>query len=569
MRQKNDTFVLLLLILVSCAGASGVGGSGTGSGESGDGAGDSGTGSDSGTTEDSLFQSGPVDIPITISKAEAIDPKLVTVTIDGADLVLTGAAGAVVNTSDNPQVWARNEALDEIITVTTSSNGSFPEIRFTHASSSFSSSVAIAGYNGTTIGIPIFLKIDNNTYSWLLTNGSTVVQGALAMSGDVAYVVSASTTESAAISGLKKATTTTSTLYSLTIAGTSETIASGDISIDQVYAITELILVRSGNKFYYPNSESGFTLCCEVPSDETIVATATGATDALYVGVGTNEAFYLCSRASGDCVQADTLATGESYHSIIFDTSPTSNETVALVFHSTSSIMLTGTYYGLEGTALDGGTFGGLLPDNFVSSSSQDYDNAWGGESGHLQIYRSVYKEGNSGTSFQLNAPTSAFTTGSGTAGSDTIPVLIARSSFDSTFDDDDDIRYALNGSFVFDTLSGTKTLLSATNSRTIFDAVAHPNTYFLFFCGEDGDGNGQIYAYCPRLVNLSQTGSATPEIIQLTSGDETCNENKNWKLDTDSTNFSIVIMDTSDADAPQIRFIDPDTQPELADCFP
>ncbi|MDO8644679.1 MAG: hypothetical protein Q7S00_06930, partial [bacterium] len=77
--------------------------------------------------------------------------------------------------------------------------------------------------------------------------------------------------------------------------------------------------------------------------------------------------------------------------------------------------------------------------------------------------------------------------------------------------------------------------------------------------------------------IGTGQTGYKSvsdDSIVQLTSGEEHCTEDKNWKIDRniasngDVTTNALVIVNISDPTRPQIQFIDPYNEPLLSDCM-
>ena len=122
--------------------------------------------------------------------------------------------------------------------------------------------------------------------------------------------------------------------------------------------------------------------------------------------------------------------------------------------------------------------------------------------------------------------------------------------------------------------------------TRVVYDAEIHPNMNLVFFCAEDANGNGQMFALCGNkieentfdgYIGTGQTGYkgvADNSIVQLTEGEEHCMREKNWKIDRDAVaggDFSlnsVVIVNANDPTRPQIRFIDPYNEPLLQDCI-
>ncbi|MDO8519898.1 MAG: hypothetical protein Q7T11_07040 [Deltaproteobacteria bacterium] len=571
-RKRIFSFIVLFF-LAQCSGVGTTSGTG---GIGGDSGGDSGTGEDGGssdsgadgspldeTTSDSLYSSGPVDVPVPIAKVEAIDPKYVVVAIDGKKLTLTGQAGAVPNPTLSPKVWARDTDLAETVTTDTKSDGSFDAISFTYSSSSFEASIALAGYDGTSIGEPIFLKISEGNYIWVLTNGSCVSTSALTMSENRVYLVlnsdaGCSVTANRSLTR-NQSSETSSDLYTLDIAGISEKVATTtSFTIDQVFADDETVVVRGGNTFYTLDGSGGFTECCSIDSSETIarVEVEADGSDVPWIAVVSDRTASICSPSLGECETQVSLASNETVLSMAWNETAGMDMggysgTIALRTVVTSGSTRTyKTYtYNRETDALtttsSSGSSGGWQEVGTVSLMKDD-----------LTITLNTTDATEGVSAFSLRPQTQV---GSCTLGSETKKLMAVWTSYSS--------NYLLDASL--NIRSSDNMLCSITKTRELYYAEIHPSAKLVFFCAEDSTGNGQFYAYIPELAVSSRTLDGT-EIVQLTEGEEHCTRDKNWKVDpeegtTDAPAGSLVIVDASNPLLPQIRFFDPATDERLA----
>lgn len=560
---------------------------------SSDGEDSSGAGGSSGSSSGSLFEGGPISIPVPVARLEAPDPTRIVLSIGDTKVSIAGLSGAITDPTASPLIWVWDDELAIQQTGAVRSDGSFTTITFTYSQASDARSLAVAGYDGTTVGTPIFLKIssdDNNniTYLWRLTNGATVVQSAVSMENNTVFVVSELTDPSTSVNTqLRRATSTqtTSYLYALNVGGVAQTIASGPIKIDQILVDESQIMVRSGTSFYYPNASKGFSFCCDVDSAEEINHVTSGLDDNAYqvLGVATDRAYYLCSKRTATCDEIHTLGSNEEYISSLFLQNSQTSQQLIFVHYSQkngSVFNARGVIFDTSGNPVDSVGLAALpVVDDFLGASYQDINNSRAGIKGDtisiINLYKMDYTEGGSGNDFSFSYPTPTYvpSTSTQTPGSETISILTAQSSINNVLGDGDDILYPLDSLFTFRQNSDggdPLTLLSVTPYREIYGVEVHPSGRLLLFCSKDSSGHGQIHAYCPSLVDTSSTEFPGEEIIQLTFGDETCTPFKNWKIDIESPDntWAAAVIDLSDPPLPQIRFIDIFNQPELAGCF-
>lgn len=545
-------------------------------------AGGGGATSETDESSNPLYTGGPIDIPVPIAKAEAIDPKLVTVSISANRLSLTGQAGAVPNPTVSPQVWARDQTNDEIITATTRADGSFDTIEFTYDGSSVTTSIALAGFDGTNIGAPIFLKVTDNVYIWLLTNGSTVTDGTLTVEGNRVYLTTHESSSSTAISKPlpRQSSGITSSLYALNVGGTAEQIATGDISIDQVFVTNGKIIIRSGKDFYFNNSAGEFGLCCSIDTEQEITQVDVEeepSSGIQIMAVSSQNEMFVCWRygSLGECYRI--LAIEETqripYFQLVFfdslgSTSVGDNVYVQVIVETTTG----------SGTTLEGRLFSwnGQVSDTLLTTQSginYTVDELVTLDNGStLFVTRALLKKGASGDIFSNLQPVtnaSGCAAGSSLNGSEEMGAMMLVSSNGK--------NYLLDASLTMDTSTSPATLCSASKTRTIINTEAHPTGQLVIFCADDDNSNGQLYAFCAKDLNSSSVSIAnlptTGNVVQLTDGSEHCTAEKNWKVDraagTDgNASGSVVNVDLSNPSAPQIRFIDPGSDPLLADCL-
>ncbi|EKD42399.1 MAG: hypothetical protein ACD_73C00177G0002, partial [uncultured bacterium] len=89
--------------------------------------------------------------------------------------------------------------------------------------------------------------------------------------------------------------------------------------------------------------------------------------------------------------------------------------------------------------------------------------------------------------------------------------------------------------------------------TQIMYEAVPHPSLEFIYYCALDESGVGQIYAYFPD----------DEDVIALTEGVEHCNEDNNWRIDSE-TGYLVFTNATSDLESSQVDFIDAYTDPRL-----
>lgn len=556
-------YFILLLFLAHCAGISATSLTGGSGGATGGDDGTSGTDDPAdGTpvdehTSDGLYTSGPIDVPVPIAKVEAIDPKYCTVTISSNQLTVTGQAGAVSNPTASPLVWAYESGLAQTVTTTTHADGSFDAINFTYSSPSYTAAVALAGYNGTEIGEPIFLKISAGTYVWVLTNGSSVSTSALTMNDNTVYLVLQTTSSSALTKNrsatLRQTAAVTSDLYTLNIAGVSQKLASGTFAIDQVYAAAGQPIVRSDNDFYYPDGSGGFTHCCSISGLETIaqVEVEADSSDVPWIAAITDRGLYVCSLAASECIERATFSSDEVINWFGWTTPsenwPSFSITVNTIVAANGIQTYRNYSFDTDGNSGDttpwSSTSGGWVNKGTISHGT--------GSAGDpvLAVSTVDITEGSGAYTMVPNVVTSC------TAGSSTKEI---HQVFDST----GGTYYLLDALFNNNT---NGMLCTVTNTRTLYDEEIHPSSKIVFFCAQDSGGNGQFYAYCANRVTRGVNPDGS-EIVQLTDGTEHCIEDKNWKIDQETS--SLVIVDATTAILPQVQFIDPATDSRLADCL-
>lgn len=159
---KSWVRLLALLIIPGtiwyCSGSAGQGLNPSGSDASGD---DPLAG-----TEGSLFEDGPIDIPITIAKLNHIDASKVGVTVEVgsggsclARFAITGAAGAVLDPEANPKVFAYNSNRDTSATGDIAADGSFS----VKVCGTASDTIVLAAMNDAedAIGPPLLIEVDD------------------------------------------------------------------------------------------------------------------------------------------------------------------------------------------------------------------------------------------------------------------------------------------------------------------------------------------------------------------------------------------------------------------------
>lgn len=564
--SKNWHF-LYFFILISLGCAGGVGGTSDPEGNS-----DGGAAGTDDETINSLFETGPVDIPITIAKLKAPDPKHIDVELIENIIRLTGEAGALPDDDSCSKVWVYDTVLEQEQTSDKTSGGGFSEITFTHASDETpSTNMIVACYDGTTIGIPVFLKIEEGHYVWLLTNGAELKDGALSVLSDTVFLVSetdisASINQPAVMKQVSDCSDVESNLYSLSLAGEAELVATGCLSIDRVFAVGPEVVIQSGATFYQADSEEFVEACeLELNAGETIGKVSMGYdADNENVGiyVATNEGLYYCSFGESlnqDFSTAIALEDNQEVTAIVVSddtgTGRGLNVTYGLVDTSTGQLAAVG------GSAVAAIDAFGFVTQSLIDSTPEDI-------SPTLDLSAMTFTEGLS-TDFYSNLA-NVTRVSSGTAGSSSATGFVIFSDVSGSYYLlDYEMSIMSNGTATaYGTTISVDNLIDLENIRTIHDIQIHPSGYAVFFCADDASGNGQIYAFCPSLLPASGSPDGS-EIIQITEGSAHCDERNNWRVDQDSDEGSLVIVDVSNADAPQIRFVDPTTDPLLAGCFP
>lgn len=594
---KVCVFSWVLALFLSCSGAGGgLSGDDT-SGSSDD------TGGGTGEASNDLFTGGPVDLPIPIAKVEAIDPKYVTVRLEGASLTIEGQAGAVPNPTASPLVWAYQRANDKGRTVVTQSDGSFEAIEFTLESSTDTIEIALAGSDGEMIGTPIFLRVSDGTYVWILTNGATLTQEALAIENNRVYLVLKTTEENALQKGTSsrnrptspRAATVTSDLYALDIAGTPQIVASGNINIEQVLVTGSDVLVRDGSSFYCPTSNGSFESCLTIDSgDQVANVTATDDEDGEQkIAIVSDKKLYFCSRTERSCTTLITFSGGEdidfmewlhmpsmstnSYTAaagglnlmVLTSAQGTSSTTIKTYFYDSDGVLMRsdvadiGTFADIQGVTLN-------ETGQYVLLSKTQLSMAKFNSTGSV-----------SASSFRPGTITQTCNADDATSSGDVF--LTIQSSLTSQFPYllDGEATYMFTGSTesgcTGQSCSNTQAIIfcRATKTRSICHVELHPNAQMVFFSAHDGDGNAHLFVYCPNRLDMSQSTSSLgegDEIIELAEAE--C-QTKNWKVDREpgddegeNSAGSVVIVDTSTPALPQVQFIDPYTDPRFEGCI-
>ena len=507
-----------------------------------------------------------MDIGVEIAKVEAPNPTRITVTVSGNTVSLVGEEGALPDNASCTEVFTYDTSLALQQTAAYRSGGRFDEIVFTYeGESSITTSIIVACFDGTSIGSPVFLQIEEGLFVWVLTNGA-VSDGALSVYGNTVYLVS-ETTASASISRSdhherdSDCTGVESTLYSLAIGGNYEEVASGCFAIDRVLALRTRTFVLSGEDFYLV-SDGEFVRSCylDLASGETIGKIAAAQevdSDLSMIEVATNRAAYYCQVNSSNENTATpfgatfTLSSGWELTALTVS----DNTTSGMGFNIGYSVIDTSTG---RLVSPSGGSVASI--DSFGAVQQSIVGSTATGVTPSLSVSALTFTEGLSTTLYSGIAGTT--TAASGAAGSSSMTALGVNSALTTK-------SYLLDAALTIQTGSATTgdTLLDVSRTRTLIDYEIHPSGYALFFCAEDSSGNGQIYAYCPALLGTKSTPDGS-ELIQLTEGGEHCNEAKNWSIDQESSTGSVVIIYLSDPDLPQIRFIDPYTDPLLDGCF-
>ena len=582
-RQLFDKFgvhALIFLVLtvtmgiLRCAGVGGGGLTADGAGE------DSGGGEGGGASagDSALFEGGPVSIPVTIAKLDAPDPSNITVDVSGtsnsesvarasSSISLTGNAGALPNPSATPQVYIYNSATAETKITDVKSDGSFAKTTVDGEGP-----LLVAGYDGTNIGTPIFLKVSEGKYVWFLTNGGQILASVLTEEGGTTYVA-ARTSLATSLSSPDLAERNrqgrqsgSSDIYSLDIAGVSELKGSLSCVIDEIFVRDGEIVARCGNEFYlYTESSGSFEKKCEIPSPETImfVDVERDENDVLYTAAATGTGAYVCSTSDGEVTQIDTIDPGCETYSLlmlfIYDGSGQYNGDLIAALDSRNSCL---TPVQSQHQMLN-------MSGNVVSIT---YTNSYGAEEtfqdsvsnestgSSLTLSKISFTEGDTKSYYQYYEPNTL--SSSCTAGSDTLDVIVIQ-----TAGMGGGSPYILDGSLTLQEGSGQSytsfghTICDATRTRTVHHVELHSSAKIACFCADDENGNGQLYAYCPSEVEFMQDPDGS-EIRQLTEGVEHCNEVKNWRCED-----SIVIVGTH-SDFTEVQISVPESDPKLEGCF-
>lgn len=559
MLKKLSLFFLILI--TACAGGVGTGGDLTDSGgDAGDG--DDGSSGNSGSTgsEDPLFETGPVDIPVNIAKAEAgADPRKIDVEILTNKIKLTGREGAIPTSSSFVYIY---DTVTEETTTTAidTSDGSFAETPVP-LSGGAGTYIVGASEDGESInGGPLFLRVDDDVYVWTLTNGDTISSGCLTMAGETTYLCTTSTSSSELNKNARQQTSsTTTTIHALDTGGIPAEMGTLDCAVNQVYAANDQLLARCGADFYLAGDSGfgdAFSMSLASGEEITLVAVNDDPDIGLVAAVATNQGLYSCLLSDGECSSIRPLSTGESIDLV----DVTDMQEFGLDFYimatittsSTSKVFLyqpDGTLYieVNETSSMAVGSFNFSIAHLLMAS---------GDDGTTMRISSFIFREGVSSSYYDMfdNNVTSLSSTNSTTAGSSLVTLMSISSSLGTT-------DCLLNGTLSIRPNSNPSTsiLVDARQTRTIYGIQPHPNAQMAVFCATDDDGNGQLYAYSPRLFAAGDSGYE----VQLTDdAGGACDASNNWRIDTEETECSIVLVDADNPAAPQIRFIDCNTDP-------
>lgn len=625
--RHSLAYLLILFLLGSCSGVvTGTGGGGelTPGSEEGSGSDDGGSDGSSGSStgieaggetvsgggaggtgesgaaasgsSDNLYEGGPIEIPVPIAKVESIDPRYVIVTLSGNLLTLRGEAGAVTNVSASPQVWCQDSLTGEIKTTSSSSDGSFSTITFTYTSAQPSTSVTVAGFDGTNIGTPVFLKVSDNLYVWILTNGASVSRGSLALDGDTVYMVlhvdGTGTPAPALTKRGDRGTATSSYLYTIDVGGIPQIMSTGDIILEQLFVTEGEILARSGNNFYIPDGTS-FKKLFSIGSAETIdqIDVESDHNGKQWIAIATDRALYVCDR-TGSCNELgdfDSLSSPAVYQGMM-----ALNWSKMLIGDDTE-FFLQATWEEKSGNSQS--------PSSWFYHPGEDFEednDLWGwywfetdnvdvtGTSGGAYAYKGLLEQGTVDSYANTYRPANWVT-----HCSDTLPSGYVKELETTMVETPYNTFYLLDAEVTVNTktmvASGNTTIQKdsicyAKQTRVVYNVEIHPNEDLIFFCAEDEDGNGQMYALGANKVEKNTSdgwvgtgktgykGMSDDSIVQLTDGEEHCTKEKNWKIDRnvpsngDITGNAVVIVNTADLTKPQIQYIYPLKEPLLAD---
>lgn len=546
----------------------------------------------------SLYETGPIDLPVPIAKLESIDPRYVIVNLSGNSLTLRGEAGAVTNVSASPQVWCQDSLTAEIKTTSTNSDGSFATITFTYASNEPSTSVTVAGYDGTSIGTPVFLKISNNLYVWILTNGSSISRGSLAMDGDSVYMVLHMGADGLPAPSMSRSdgrgTATSSHLYALDVGGIPEILATGDIILEQLFVTEGEVLTRSGNDFYIPDGTS-FKKLFSIGSAETILQVDAEADHSgkQWIAVATDRAAYVCDRtgscseiADFDNLSAPAIFQGMiavSWSKYLIGTDPVFF--LQLVWEEKSGTSLTTSSWSYR-------------PGETIESDEDQWGWNWfeidnvdlTGTSAGTYIHKGLLKQGTIDSNANRYRPATWVNKCSDTLSNGNVKELettMIETSWNIFYLLDAEVTVNTKTSVVNGNITTIlDSICYAKPTRVVYNAEIHPNEDLIFFCAEDENGKGQMYCLCENKIEEDTSdgwvgtgktgykGISDDSIVQLTEGEEHCTKEKNWKIDRhvasngDITGNAVVIVNAADPTRPQIQFIDPYNDPLLEDCI-
>lgn len=579
--------IFLSGILQSC-GAAAVGGVGGSSGGSG-----------------ALFDGGPVDIPVTIAKLESPDPSHITVSVGTEkNVTLTGQAGAIPNPSVTPFVYVINSATGTATIAPVNADGSFAGLDV-GATGPFAVASSVDDVASQISG-PVVLKIDDDTYLWLLTNGDTISSGAVAMVGDTVYLVAnnASASENVLPSLFKKASTTSSTVYSLGIGGTYGEVGTCDCQIVELAVANETTIARDADGIFYQLDDSTFEPIFTLDAGETyrFMNIYNGEMEDgmnLYMSVATDKNLYMLNLteetydlvyalADNETVLADNwvshsgdLDTGESigrtlYYDVYFQTETATGLSLSLyILNSLDPSDLNpdwsqawdpdttfgGTFGSSRGhsslTGDEDAPLGDVWYDSFAVQEGEVIDTD---DDRHDMIVAQYEKPSNSAVTLDSFTASSLPTCGTLTLGE---PLVFHE--INSSFND---YGYWINGAITVrpcrqsgDTATYTaSTALSdfaafeiteATQTKTVYNIQPHPT--LAFYCALDENSVGQLYAFF----------TTDEDILAVTEGVEHCNADTNWRVDPD-THHVVFMNASSSLDATQVDFIDPSTDPRF-----
>lgn len=588
------------------------------------------SGSDSANSDGAAgFTNGPVDIPVTIAKLEAPDVGNIDVEVGGASnmttplliknastttVTITGRAGAIVNPTTEPQVYILNVETNEAQTKDTNADGSFATFTVTGSIDT----IVVAGFNGTSISVPVFLKIAEGQYIWILTNSDSLISSSLISSGSTIYMAAnGSGLSSLTKAGTKSADSSTSEIIALGIAGTFSSKGTVDCAVDEINTDSANLLVRCDGTFYLHDGTSTFNKSCEVAGTVIEVDYNDDGDGTLYAAVATDTSIVLCNTSTGVTSTLHTLSTCSAYRNIQLNAESGDDNISA----------------GLETKYQEGGPGGGIPGDDFgdeMEEGDGGGEEIPGDDSADDQLATfSVYADmtgcsgGTAGTILVNDqGAVIAMTTDSATGASrqiiDTIRngdyrmtlsktvleagglagwvdptqvsgllekdydpstiVNFCSSSFSSlaaytisSYYGENSIpeRMPATSLTIYD--NGQRSgysgypdhyaICSASETNTVYDAEIHDSAQITCYCADDASGNGQLFAYCPNKMT-DATDPDGSEIIQLTKGNEHCNANQNWTCED-----SIVTIDNSGS-YPQVRIIVPALDPRLSGCL-